>query len=147
MAPLFSHLARDLYPSVLMKSRAPNVFRWTERMNLPDLFDGEFAETEASYPPDDAIAETLESLLAKCFKDWGPELLAIAGGIQCVGSGKSVAETRRSGSRARRTTAPPHGRRDHLHAWGSKHPERRDYPIALAFRQGIEAGTRIVRCR
>ncbi|MFZ0889722.1 MAG: glutathione S-transferase [Candidatus Binataceae bacterium] len=78
MAPLFAHLARDPYPSVLMKSRAPNVFRWTERMNLPDLFDGEFAETEASYPPDDAIAETLEPLLAHIFKDWGPELLAIA---------------------------------------------------------------------
>jgi glutathione S-transferase len=78
MAPLFAHLARDPYPSALMKSRAPNVFRWTERMNLPDLFDGEFADTEACYPPDDAIPQTAEPLLAHIFKDWGPELLANA---------------------------------------------------------------------
>jgi glutathione S-transferase len=78
MAPLFAHLARDPYPSALMKSRAPNVFRWTERMNLPDIFDGEFAEMEESYPPDDAIPDTLEPLLAHVFEDWGPELLASA---------------------------------------------------------------------
>jgi len=78
MAPLFAHLARDPYPSALMKSRAPNVFRWTERMNLPDLFDGEFAEMDVCYPPDDAIPESVEPLLAHIFKDWGPELLANA---------------------------------------------------------------------
>ncbi len=78
MAPLFAHLARDPYPSTLMKSRAPNVFRWTERMNLPDIFDAEFAEADASYPPDDTIPDTLERLLAHIFKDWGPELLANA---------------------------------------------------------------------
>jgi hypothetical protein len=47
-------------------------------MNLPDLFDGEFAEMDACYPPDDAIPETVEPLLAHIFKDWGPELLANA---------------------------------------------------------------------
>ncbi|MFI5396257.1 MAG: glutathione S-transferase family protein [Candidatus Binatia bacterium] len=76
MAPLFAHLGRDPYPCALMKSRAPNVFRWTERMNLADLFDGEFPETEPCYPADDAIPETLEPLLAHIFRDWGPELLA-----------------------------------------------------------------------
>jgi glutathione S-transferase len=78
MAPLFAHLARDPYPSALMKTRAPNVFRWTERMNLPDLFDGEFAEMDACYPPGDAIPKTVEPVLAHIFKDWGPELLANA---------------------------------------------------------------------
>jgi hypothetical protein len=78
MAPLFAHLGRDPYPCTLMKSRAPNVFRWTERMNLPDLFDGEFAEMDASYPRDDSIPETLEPLLTHIFNDWGPELLANA---------------------------------------------------------------------
>jgi glutathione S-transferase len=78
MAPLFAHLARDPYPGALMKSRAPNVFRWTERMNLPDIFDGEFAETDPCYPRDDAIPQTLEPLLTHIFKDWGPELLANA---------------------------------------------------------------------
>jgi glutathione S-transferase len=79
MAPLFAHLARDPYPSALMKNRAPNVFRWTERMNLPDIFDGEFADTDPSYPRGDGIPETLEPILAHIFKDWGPELLANAG--------------------------------------------------------------------
>lgn len=78
MAPLFAHLGRDPYPCTLMKSRAPNVFRWTERMNLPDIFDGEFADVDASYPRDDSIPETLEPLLTHIFKDWGPELLATA---------------------------------------------------------------------
>jgi glutathione S-transferase len=33
MAPLFAHLGRDPVPAALMMKRAPNVFRWTERMN------------------------------------------------------------------------------------------------------------------
>ena len=78
MAPLFAHLARDPYPSTLMKSRAPNVFRWTERMNLDGFFDGEFPDMDASYPRDDSIPETLEPLLTHIFKDWGPELRANA---------------------------------------------------------------------
>lgn len=78
MAPLFAHLGRDPYPCALMKSRAPNVFRWTERMNLPDLFDGEFADIDPFYSSDDAIPESLEPLLAHIFQDWGPELLANA---------------------------------------------------------------------
>lgn len=78
MAPLFAHLARDPYPSALMKKRAPNVFRWTERMNAPDIFDGEFADMDADYPPGDAIPDTVEPLLAHIFEDWGPELLANA---------------------------------------------------------------------
>jgi len=78
MAPLFAHLARDPYPCALMKRRAPNVFRWTERMNQPDIFDGEFPEMEACYPADDAIPQTIEPLMAHIFKDWGPELLANA---------------------------------------------------------------------
>lgn len=78
MAPLFAHLARDPYPATLMKRRAPNVYRWTERMNLSGTFDGEFADVAAAYPSDDAIPETLEPVLASMFEDWGPELLATA---------------------------------------------------------------------
>lgn len=77
MAPLFAHLGRDPHPATLMKTRAPNVFRWTERMNQSGFFDGEFADTDEEYPPGDAIPETLEPLLALIFKDWGPELLAM----------------------------------------------------------------------
>jgi hypothetical protein len=78
MAPLFAHLARDPYPCALMKSRAPNVFRWTERMNLPGLFDGEFPDIEPDYPRDDAIPDTVQPLVAYIFRTWGPELLANA---------------------------------------------------------------------
>ena len=33
MAPLFAHLGRDPVPAGIMKAKAPNLFRWTERMN------------------------------------------------------------------------------------------------------------------
>jgi len=78
MAPLFAHLARDPVPSALMKNRAPNVFRWTERMNLSNIHDGEFPDYAEDYSPDDTIPATLEPLLAHIFQDWGAELLAAA---------------------------------------------------------------------
>jgi hypothetical protein len=78
MAPMFAHLARDPVPSTLMKSRAPNVFRWTERMNLARIADGEFPDCPESYPADDAIPTTLEPVLRLVFQDWGAQLLADA---------------------------------------------------------------------
>jgi hypothetical protein len=78
MAPLYAHLARDPVPATLMKSRAPNVYRWTERMNLAEITDGEFAGVPDAYPADDAIPESLEPALAVMFGDWAPQLLADA---------------------------------------------------------------------
>jgi glutathione S-transferase len=78
MAPLFAHLGRDPYPSRLMKLRAPNVFRWTERMNLTQIGDGEFWNYAESFPPGDELPETLVPLLRHVFADWGPELTAYA---------------------------------------------------------------------
>jgi len=78
MAPLFAHLGRDPYPASLMKKRAPNVFRWTERMNTPGFFDGEFPEVPEEYPQGDAIPQTLLPLLELIFSDWGPEVAATA---------------------------------------------------------------------
>lgn len=78
MAPMFAHLARDPVPSTLMKNRAPNVFRWTERMNLARIGDGEFPDYPETYPPDDAIPATLEPVLRLAFEDWGAQLLADA---------------------------------------------------------------------
>jgi glutathione S-transferase len=78
MAGLYAHLSRDPVPSDLMKHRAPNVYRWTERMNLANIFDGEFPDCGDAYPADDAIPETLEPLLAHIFQDWGAELKAAA---------------------------------------------------------------------
>jgi glutathione S-transferase len=78
MAPLFAHLARDPVPATLMKNVAPNVYRWTERMNMPGIGDGEFHDHPESYLPDDAIPPTLEPVLRLMFQDWGAELLANA---------------------------------------------------------------------
>ena len=78
MAPLFAHLARDPVPASVMKNRAPNVYRWTERMNLAAVADPEFPDCPESYLADDAIAPTLEPVLRLVFQDWGPELIAHA---------------------------------------------------------------------
>ena len=47
MSLFFAHLARDPYPSAVMKARAPRVYRWTERMNLAGFADGGFPEVPA----------------------------------------------------------------------------------------------------
>jgi glutathione S-transferase len=78
MAPLFAHLARDPVPATLMKNVAPNVYRWTERMNAPGIADGEFHGHLETYLSDDAIPATLEPVLRLMFQDWGAELLANA---------------------------------------------------------------------
>ncbi|MCP5131226.1 MAG: glutathione S-transferase [Pseudomonadales bacterium] len=78
MAPLFAHLARDPVPSSLMKNLAPNVYRWTERMNLPAIADGEFPEQASEWFPDDQIPQTLEPVIRLMFQDWGAQLLADA---------------------------------------------------------------------
>ncbi|CAN7310245.1 glutathione S-transferase family protein [Pseudomonas sp. LjRoot71] len=82
MAPLFAHLGRDPVPAMLMTQRAPNVYRWTERMNLVNIADGEFPDcAESSYLAGyaiQAIQATLEPVLALLFRDWGHQLLADA---------------------------------------------------------------------
>jgi hypothetical protein len=78
MAPLFAHLARDPVPATLMKNDAPNVYRWTERMNTASVADGEFFDHPETWLPDDGIPATLEPVLRLMFQDWGPELLANA---------------------------------------------------------------------
>ena len=78
MAPMFAHLSRDPVPATLMKNRAPNVYRWTERMNLANIRDGEFPDCPAAFPPGDEVPETLEPVLRLVFQDWGAQLLADA---------------------------------------------------------------------
>ena len=78
MVGLYAHLSRDPVPSALMKSRAPNVFRWTERMNVANIDDGEFFDAAEVYLADDALPATLEPVLALVFSDWGRDLLAMA---------------------------------------------------------------------
>ncbi|CAN1526975.1 Gst Glutathione S-transferase [Caulobacteraceae bacterium] len=76
MAPLYAHLARDPVPAFLMKTTAPSVYRWTERMNMPGLKDGDFKDLAIGFPEDDALPETLEPILAFLFSQWGPGLKA-----------------------------------------------------------------------
>ncbi len=77
MAPLFAHLARDPYPSMLMKNRAPHVFRWTERMNQAGFMDGEFPDLAADFLPKDELPETLKPILRYFFTDCGPEVMGM----------------------------------------------------------------------
>lgn len=78
MAPLFAHLGRDPVPASLMMKRAPNVYRWTERMNRAQIVDGEFYDHAEEWLPNDAIPATLEPLLRLMFQDWTPQLQADA---------------------------------------------------------------------
>jgi glutathione S-transferase len=78
MAPMYAHLARDPVPATLMKNRAPNVYRWTERMNLACIGDGEFPDVPEAHPASDEIPATLEAVLRLVFQDWGAQLLADA---------------------------------------------------------------------
>ncbi len=76
MAPLFAHLGRDPVPAGIMKVKAPNLFRWTERMNSPQRSDGEFYGYPAHYFSEDTIPATLEAVLKIAFADWTPGLVA-----------------------------------------------------------------------
>ncbi len=77
VAPLFAHLARDPYPSTLMKNRAPHVFRWTERMNQAGFMDGEFPDLEPDFLPNDELPKTLDPILRYFFTDCGPEIMGM----------------------------------------------------------------------
>ena len=77
MAPMFAHLARDPYPSAIMKARAPRVFRWTERMNIAGFVDGGFPDVAPDYFPDDDIPDTLVAFLRLLFADYGPSLAGL----------------------------------------------------------------------
>lgn len=60
MCSLYAHLGRDPVPAGLMKNHAPNMYRWTERMNLPhdDLSDMPY------YSPSETRPETLGPILS-----------------------------------------------------------------------------------
>jgi len=76
IAPLYAHLARDPYPSALMKQTAFRVWRWTERMNAPDQDAGEYNNPEPELFADDAIPESLKDILRFIGEDYLPEVRA-----------------------------------------------------------------------
>lgn len=76
IAPLYAHLARDPYPTQIMKARAYRVWRWVERMNAADQDAGEYGAPPAVLFPDDGVPDTLKALLRFIAEDYLPEVEA-----------------------------------------------------------------------
>lgn len=74
IATLFAHLGRDPVPSHLMRTTAPSVFRWTERMMACDPDVPEFPQYPTELPDDDTIPATLHPVLSLIARDFLPEL-------------------------------------------------------------------------
>jgi glutathione S-transferase len=74
--PLYGHLSRDIYPSQLMKQKAPRLFRWTERMSAENADMPEYGEYRFSqnYFQDDQMPQTLLDILSFVARDYLPEL-------------------------------------------------------------------------
>lgn len=74
LGPLFAHLGRDPVPASLMKTRAPKVFRWVERMNASDADMPEFEGYGSGYLPEDAVPEILRPVFSHMAEELFPEL-------------------------------------------------------------------------
>ncbi len=70
MCSLYAHLGRDPVPAARMKNRAPNLYRWTERMNVPH---GDYSDMPY-YSPQQGAADTLAPLIKYIAKYFLPEL-------------------------------------------------------------------------
>ncbi len=71
MCSLYAHLARDPVPASRMKDRAPNLYRWTERMNSPH---GDYSDMPY-YKPNADLPETVAPLFQYIAKYFLPELI------------------------------------------------------------------------
>ncbi len=113
-----------------MKNRAPNVYRWTERVNLSAIADGEFPDRRETYLPRDAIAPTLEPVLRLIFQDRGLEFRANAG---CYNNWIAAKPDLTSGTlvalEGRRTVHPTLGRIEY--PWRGVAIQRASAPHAL----------------
>lgn len=130
MAPLYAHLARDPVPGFLMKTTAPNVFRWTERMNTAAIEDPDFPGYGADFPAGDALPETLEAVLRVVFDQWSPGLAADAACFdQWVGSLQDAAPGQLVSHNGARQVHPHVGRISY--AWRGVTMERGSQPHSL----------------
>ncbi len=73
LGPLFAHLGRDPVPETIMKREAPNVYRWTERMNagaydVPENIQGSPDVSLQNIP------ETLRALIEFIGRDYSDEI-------------------------------------------------------------------------
>ena len=76
-ASLFPHLGRDPHPLKMMQNQAPMLFRWTERMRNPSSDMVEFIGRDESLLGDDAVPDTLKTLLRRVASDYLPEIEAM----------------------------------------------------------------------
>jgi glutathione S-transferase len=76
VGPLYAHLARDPYPSVLMKQRAQRVWRWVERMHAPVLDASEYGDCGEELFAGDAVPATLRALLSYIGEEFLDEAMA-----------------------------------------------------------------------
>jgi glutathione S-transferase len=76
LGPMYAHLARDPYPSALMKRQAQRVWRWVERMNAPVLDASEYGDCSEELFPDDSIPDTLRALLSYIGEEYLDEAVA-----------------------------------------------------------------------
>jgi len=86
MGPLYAHLYRDPYPGKLMRTLAPNVVAWVERMNQAQNIQGEFLA-------DDNIPSTLEPILSRLFGECWPALECASQAIAQWADGKDPGTT------------------------------------------------------
>lgn len=74
MGPLYAHMGRDPVPSALIKTIAPAVFDWTERMNAAEAGLSMHPGVEPAFLPDDKIPDTLVPLIKMMTGDFMPEV-------------------------------------------------------------------------
>lgn len=141
MAPLFAHLGRDPVPAFLMKTTAPSVFRWTERMNTPAIVDPDFRDYPDAFPDIDAIPETLETVLALVFEHWGPGLAADAQGFDDWLAAQGDAPPGTLVSHDGRRQVHPHVGRI-AYPWRGLTMERASHPHSLWHFARVQAGAR-----
>lgn len=90
VGPLYAHLYRDPASGEIMKSRAPSLARWVNRMQAPARpFDGDFLE-------DDAIPETLLPVLRRQAREQGPCLTDIVARVAAFKAGDPDADIPRA---------------------------------------------------
>ncbi len=75
--PLYAHLARDPKPAFLMKTSAPLVWNWVERMNRPEATEEHtLVDPQTGLYEGDAIPETLTDLMTYIGQEYAAEFSA-----------------------------------------------------------------------
>jgi len=75
--PLYAHLARDPHPAFLMKTTAPLVWNWVERMNRPELTEEHtLASPQQGFYSGGDIPETLLGLMRYVGEEYASEFTA-----------------------------------------------------------------------